>query len=199
MDIQALRKIASESDMLDSLANLPGADISAKMDEFNQKRKELEDMYDVINNNRDLLESHGEYNNVFDWYRGNKDIIDRSKQFSSSPLKNILMGDYEDTRNNLDFYDKLISEDTAEYKYGRKFLTGDQLKSLDNYKRWRPLIALWMNLRGLFHSLTGGKSSLGGMNILGKPTSSQRSSHYTTNTSSAPYRNYRYPQQVYGY
>lgn len=196
MDINALRKIASEFEMLDQLAGMSGEDISAKLDDFNQKKDDIMGIVDTVNNNRDLLNPYGGYNNVFDWYHGNKDMIDRNKQFSESPIKNLFTGNYDDVRDNLNFYDKLISEDTADYKYGRPFMSEDQKNKLETYRRWRPLIALWMNLRGLFHSLMG-TSKYRSMNIFGNPTIEGNQENASIPQSGRSYNvpmNYTYPQ-----
>lgn len=89
------------------------------------------------------------------WAYKNRQNIQGLKQFSGSPVSSMLFGNYDNARNAMAMLDRYGQKGTHENRFLQGHISADQYKS---YQRWRPLIAMWMNIRGWLQSLfTGNK------------------------------------------
>ena len=112
------------------------------------KNTDWHDWYNS-NNGRSYIKGQGA------WAYQNRQNLQGLKQFGGSPISSMLFGDYNKTRNYMDMLDRYGQKGTAENKYMQGHISADQYKS---YQRWRPLLAMWMNIRGWLQSLfTGNK------------------------------------------
>lgn len=87
------------------------------------------------------------------WAYNNINRINNLKSYSKSPISSMLFGDYDKMRSNMYMMDQYGKEGTAENRFLKGYITPEQYKS---YQRWRPLMAIWMNIRGWLRSLFQG-------------------------------------------
>ena len=87
------------------------------------------------------------------WAYNNIDRINNLRSYGKNPISSILFGDYDKMRSNMYMMDQYGKEGTAENKFLKGYITPEQYKS---YQRWRPLMAIWMNIRGWLRSLLQG-------------------------------------------
>lgn len=87
------------------------------------------------------------------WAYNNINRINNLRSYGKSPISSMLFGDYDKMRSNMYMMDQYGKEGTAENKFLKGYITPEQYKS---YQRWRPLMAIWMNIRGWLRSLFQG-------------------------------------------
>lgn len=87
------------------------------------------------------------------WAYNNINRINNLRSYAKSPISSMLFGDYDKMRSNMYMMDQYGKEGTAENKFLKGYITPEQYRS---YQRWRPLMAIWMNIRGWLRSLFQG-------------------------------------------
>lgn len=87
------------------------------------------------------------------WAYNNINTINNLKSYSNNPISSTLFGNYDNMRNTMTMLDRYGMQGSNENRFLKGRITPEQYKS---YQRWRPLMAIWMNIRGWLRSLFGG-------------------------------------------